>query len=192
MSSPYLGVSHIEKLNKLPADLEVGRAYFVDEEGYIVINHGRGPIIYGNRPGPQGQAGEPIPQLQDQIDYLTEAIFNILMEITQMTKSYDSAINILAQTIAKLYPETHSSEWKDPENATAEILTTENGDHYTIINERVVDGFYIVTLEPANGQTAQYLAQVLKAGDTVQVANSECDVVSSKTENGFVITELAQ
>ena len=192
MSSPYLGVSHIEKLNKLPADLEVGRAYFVDEEGYIVINHGRGPIIYGNRPGPQGQAGEPIPQLQDQIDYLTEAIFNILTEITQMTKSYDSAINILAQTIAKLYPETHSSEWKDPENATAEILTTENGDHYTIINERVVDGFYIVTLEPANGQTAQYLAQVLKAGDTVQVANSECDVVSSKTENGFVITELAQ
>ncbi len=190
--STYYGVSHIEKLTLLPETLELGRAYFVDDEGYIVIDHGRGPIIYGNRPGPQGQAGEPIPQLQDQIDYLTEAVFNILSEIMRMTQSYDSAINILAQTVAKLYPETHSAEWKDPENTTAEILTTETGEQYTIINERVNDGFYIVTLEPADGQTAQYLAQVLKAGDTVQIANTEWDVVSSKTENGFVITELAQ
>ncbi len=190
MSEPYIGVSHIEKLRKLPDVLERGRAYFVDDEGYIVIDHGRGPIIYGNRPGPQGEPGEPIPQLQDQIDYLTEAIFNILTEITSMTKSYDTAINILAQSIAKLYPESHSSEWKDPENTSANLLTTETGEQYKILDVHMDDGAFVFLLEP-DEQTAEYIAQTLKKGDTVQIENSNWEVLNASTDNNFVVVELA-
>ena len=57
--SAYYGVSHIETIEQLPPELERGRAYFIDSEGYIVIDHGRGPIVYGNRPGPAGNISEP-------------------------------------------------------------------------------------------------------------------------------------
>lgn len=73
MSRPYFTARHIESMALLPETLEVGRAYFVDDEQVIVIDHGRGPVIYGKSTGPQGAAGEPIPQLQDQIDKLAEA-----------------------------------------------------------------------------------------------------------------------
>ncbi len=192
MSAPYYGVSHIETLELLPPELERGRAYFIDSEGYIVIDHGRGPIIYGNRPGPAGPASESSEYVQEQIDYLTLAIFNILTELARVTKSYDSAINILAQTVSKLYPESHSSEWQDPNLSTSEILTTESGDQYTITSERIEDGFYIVTLETLNEETAQRLVETLKVGDTVQVDNSEWTVTNTERDGIFVITELAQ
>ena len=73
MSRPYFTARHIESMALLPETLEVGRAYFVDDEQVIVIDHGRGPVIYGKSTGPQGAAGEPIPQLQDQINQLAEA-----------------------------------------------------------------------------------------------------------------------
>ena len=76
MSRPYFTAKHVETMTLLPENLEVGRAYFVDDEQVIVIDHGRGPVIYGNSPGPQGIAGEPIPQLQEQIDQLAEASLN--------------------------------------------------------------------------------------------------------------------
>ena len=192
MSAPYYGVSHIETLDALPPELERGRAYFIDSEGYIVIDHGHGPVIYGNRPGPAGKESANSEYVQEQIDYLTEAVFNILTEIARMSNSYDSAINILAQTISKLYPESHSSEWQDENLSTSEILTTESGEQYTIINERFDDGFYICQLETQDESTARRLAETLKAGDTVQVDNTEWVVVSASVENGFVITELAK
>lgn len=191
MSAPFYGLSHIETLENLPPNLERGRAYFIDDEGYIVIDHGRGPVVYGNRPGPAGEAGEPIPELNEKINYLTQAIFNILAEIVRMSKSYDTAINILAQSIANLYPESHSSEWKDPENTTANILTTEDGTQYTITNARVEDGFYIFELEP-DEETAAYLAQTLRAGDTVNIDNSEWEVIHASTGNGILTIELGQ
>ena len=73
MSRPYYSVRHIESIDLLPEKLTRGRAYFVDDEQVIIIDHGKGPVIYGGRPGPQGEAGEPLPQLQDQIDSLVQA-----------------------------------------------------------------------------------------------------------------------
>ena len=73
MARPYFTAKHIESMALLPDTLDIGRAYFVDDEQVIVIDHGRGPVIYGGATGPQGIAGEPIPQLQEQIDKLVDA-----------------------------------------------------------------------------------------------------------------------
>ena len=51
-----------------------------------MIDHGRGPVIYGNAPGPQGIAGEPIPQLQDQIDALVAEAFTTQKTIWDINK----------------------------------------------------------------------------------------------------------
>ena len=77
MSRPYYSVKHVESMSLLPAKLTRGRAYFVDDEQVIVIDHGNGPVTYGGKPGPQGQAGEPLPMLQDQIDELAEASLKV-------------------------------------------------------------------------------------------------------------------
>lgn len=76
MATNKWSTKHVATLSDLPQILEKGRAYFIDDEHYIIIDHGSGPVIYGNRTGAQGQAGEPIPILQNQIDSLTNAAFN--------------------------------------------------------------------------------------------------------------------
>lgn len=89
-------VAHLATLSQLPDKLEKGRAYFIEDEGYFIIDHGKGPVIYGNNPGPQGMAGEPIPQLQDQIDYLTEATLRLIYEVYEIDnrrKSQIEAVN---------------------------------------------------------------------------------------------------
>lgn len=127
MSRPYWKARHVDTRALLPAKLERGRAYFVDDEQIIIIDHGTGPVEYGGKPGPQGQAGEPIPSLQGQINELasaalqtsitltqinnrrkadTENLKRVLLELTEMTTQADtnnaSAILSLANIISKL------------------------------------------------------------------------------------------
>lgn len=102
MSRPYFTARHIESMALLPETLEVGRAYFVDDEQVIVIDHGRGPVIYGKSPGPQGMSGEPIPQLQDQIDKLAEASLSqskTIWEINQRELERHEQIQQLISTV---------------------------------------------------------------------------------------------
>ena len=75
MSRPLFSVRWIDTEALLPRKLEPGRAYFIRDEQIIVIDmgDGRGPVRYGDKPGPQGQSGEPIPSLQGQIDELASA-----------------------------------------------------------------------------------------------------------------------
>lgn len=73
MAKRFWRAAHVETAALLPEKLVKGRAYFVDDEQVIVIDHGFGPVIYGGKPGPQGQPGAPTPQLQDQIDKLAAA-----------------------------------------------------------------------------------------------------------------------
>ncbi|MBQ6112601.1 MAG: hypothetical protein IJL01_09445, partial [Synergistaceae bacterium] len=73
MSRPFFSVRYAATRNALPPKLERGRAYFIGDEQIILVDYGNGPIAYGNKPGPQGIAGEPIPQLQGQIDDLASA-----------------------------------------------------------------------------------------------------------------------
>ena len=75
MARAYFTARHVPTASALPEKLTKGRVYFVDDEGYIVIDHGDGPRIYGYRIGPAGRPGEPIPELQHQIDSLTAGVF---------------------------------------------------------------------------------------------------------------------
>ena len=103
MSRPYFTARHIESMALLPENLEIGRAYFVDDEQVIVIDHGRGPVIYGNSPGPQGIAGEPIPQLQDQIDLLAEASLKLSSTIWEINEREIERHSQIQETISDIH-----------------------------------------------------------------------------------------
>ncbi|MBQ3653302.1 MAG: hypothetical protein II954_02665 [Synergistaceae bacterium] len=95
MSRPYYSVKHVESMALLPEKLTRGRAYFVDDEQVIVIDHGRGPVIYGGKPGPQGATGEPIPELQDQIDSLVQAELTTQKNLWELKTLHKEDINRL-------------------------------------------------------------------------------------------------
>ena len=86
MPRPYFTAKHVESMSLLPETLEIGRAYFVDDEQVIVIDHGRGPVIYGGATGPQGMAGEPLPQIQEQIDHLAAEAFTTQKTVWDINK----------------------------------------------------------------------------------------------------------
>ena len=178
MTKPLFSVKHVASLALLPKNLTIGRAYFVDDEQVIVINHGdgRGPVTYGGKPGPQGMAGEPVPSLQGQIDELASAsllhtinlndffnrtkidfehlkslitdnidmlksqnednanaVLNLLLITSKKFAEYDSAINILAQTLSNFYPSSHGGTAGDGTNdTTTGIITAEDGTQYKI------------------------------------------------------------
>ncbi|MBR0035580.1 MAG: hypothetical protein IJP54_07870 [Synergistaceae bacterium] len=209
MSRPYFTARHIESMALLPETLEVGRAYFVDDEQVIVIDHGRGPVIYGKSTGPQGAAGEPIPQLQDQIDKLAEAslsqsktiweinqreldrheqiqalisdtINTVKTEITtamqEQSDRMDSALNILAKSIAELYPAHYPPEEADP--LDNETVYTDSGA-YTIQQTVLDDGTVILNLTP---QTQ--VIDTLQTGDTVDFDGSTWTVENISTADG--------
>lgn len=108
MARPYFTAKHVESMSLLPDTLEIGRAYFVDDEQVIVIDHGRGPVIYGGAAGPQGAAGEPIPQLQEQIDALAAEAFTTQKTIWDINKReiehyeqiHDAIENVKAEIVA--------------------------------------------------------------------------------------------
>ena len=78
MARPNWKARHVRTLAELPEKLIKGRAYFIDDEGIILIDHGdkRGVQIYGNRPGIQGQPGEPVPQIFADLESLSRAAIN--------------------------------------------------------------------------------------------------------------------
>lgn len=84
-------VKHVESLADLPENLTIGRAYFVDSEHYIIIDHGAGAVIYGNREGQRGIPGAPIPELQAQIDSLTVASLRQLTAIDDFNQRHKQA-----------------------------------------------------------------------------------------------------
>ncbi len=112
MSRPYWKARHVDTRALLPAKLDRGRAYFVDDEQIIIIDHGTGPVEYGGKPGPQGQAGEPIPSLQGQIDELAEASLRTsitLMEINQRRKSDAENLKSILQDISEMVQQSDSN-----------------------------------------------------------------------------------
>lgn len=229
MAKPYFTAKHVESMALLPETLEVGRAYFVDDEQVIVIDHGRGPVTYGGATGPQGIAGEPIPQLQSQIDSLTaealttqktiwdintrevahyEAIQStiadvrseILQVIQNQTETFnealqaqhddlttalqdqgeriDSALNILAKSIANLYPEHYAPEDSQDDPLDNETVSTPAGS-WTIQQTTLKDGTIVLNLE------AQSLViDTIHIGDTVDFDGSTWTVEDISTTDG--------
>lgn len=250
MARPYFTARHLESMSLLPDTLEIGRAYFVDDEQVIVIDHGRGPVVYGKAPGPQGIAGEPIPQLQDQIDALvtaelttqktiwdinkreverteqtalriseaeakhdsdiqalsesmaanlehsdadTQAKFEYVKELTahnagaitsliatihDQFQKYDSALNILAKSVAELYPEHYASEDSQDDPLDNETVTTDAGT-WTIQQTTLKDGTVVLNLE-----AQELVIDRIKIGDSVDFDGSTWTVEDVSTEGG--------
>ena len=108
MSKTYWRIRHVGTMSLLPKKLEKGRAYFVEDEQVIVVDMGRGPVIYGGKPGPQGQAGEPLPQIQDQIDKLSEAALYTQDNIWRLTERSDKRNTELHEKIDTLNEQTQT------------------------------------------------------------------------------------
>lgn len=100
MSAPYWSVKHVGTLSLLPEKLTRGRAYFVDDEQIIIIDHGQGPVIYGGKPGPQGIAGEPSELVQSQIDNLADAALNTQSNIWYLIQRSDTRYQELTENIS--------------------------------------------------------------------------------------------
>lgn len=231
MSRPIFSVRYLASEAQLPQKLERGRAYFIADEQVIILDmgDGRGPVRYGDKPGPQGMAGEPIPQLQGQIDDLAaaslqttlnlfdiskdskqkfehlknfiqenldtlksqneetaSAILRLLLIVHDKFTAYDDAFNILARTLANLYPATHGGHAGDgvtPIN-TGEIITAD-GVNY-VVNEAHIDGnsgTVVLTLynPPTTG---------LQEGDTVNFDGGSFTVNSITQEDGTGIIAI--
>ena len=108
MSRPYFTARHLESMALLPETLEIGRVYFIDDAQVIVVDHGKGPVIYGGVPGPQGEPGEPLPQIQEQIDTLSGAILNLTKIIWEINQG-QSSTNLL-QTTPQTLEDTPQTE----------------------------------------------------------------------------------
>ena len=218
MARPYFTAKHVESMSLLPQTLEVGRAYFVDNEQVIVIDHGRGPVIYGGATGPQGAAGEPIPQLQEQIDSLVaqayttqktiwdinkreldrheqiqEIIENVKTEIVSAMQSQrddlteamqeqadrmDSALNILAKSIANLYPEHYAPEDSQDDPLDNETVSTPAGT-WVIQQTTLKDGTVVLNLEAQD-----LVIDTIQIGDTVDFDGSTWTVEDVSTIDG--------
>ena len=207
MARPYFTAKHVESMSLLPGTLEVGRAYFVDDEQVIVIDHGRGPVIYGGATGPQGAAGEPIPQLQGQIDALAAQAFTtqktiwdinkreldrheqiqeiiagvkaeIAADIQEQADRMDSALNILAKSIANLYPEHYAPEDSQDDPLDNETVSTPAGS-WTIQQTTLKDGTIVLNLEAQD-----LVIDTIQIGDTVDFDGATWTVEDVSTTDG--------
>ena len=104
MARAYFKAEHVRTLAELPEKLIKGRVYFIDEQGYIVIDHGDnlGPQIYGNRQGIQGPPGEPVPKMLNDIEAHSLAIANIELLLMKYEKSNNSRFEDIETLIATL------------------------------------------------------------------------------------------
>lgn len=120
MSLPIWSVRYVASEANLPAKLKVGRAYFVADDQYIVVDmgDGRGPVKYGNKPGPKGDPGEPQPHLQEQIEYLANASLRNSMVLFDINKKLKADIKALQQLITESVAYLKN---QDSENASAAI-----------------------------------------------------------------------
>ena len=121
MAKPYFTAKHVESMALLPETLEIGRAYFDDDEQVIIIDHGRGPVIYGKAPGPQGTAGEPIPQIQAQLDALTAEAFITQRTIWDINKRELDRHEQIQSLIASVQGEIAASMQAQNESLSAAI-----------------------------------------------------------------------
>ena len=74
-----------------------------------------------------------IDMLKSQDDENASAILSLLLTVIKKFSDYDSAINILASTLANLYPASQGGTAGDGTNETSKgIITTEDGTSYKI------------------------------------------------------------
>lgn len=188
MSRPYWSIKHVESMSLLPENLTAGRAYFIDDEQVIVINHGKGPVIYGGKPGPQGIPGEPIPILQSQIDNLSTAVLLINKTLYEQFERYDKTLATLTKTVSNLYPEhfNPSEQTENTDPLDGEVISTDAGI-WKIEQTYLDDGSIILTLD-----AEQLYIDTIQEGDSVSYDGSSWTVDSKSIEGGMIILTLTR
>lgn len=112
---PLWTVRHLDTEAQLPKKLERGRAYFIRDSQVIIIDQGdgRGPVRYGDKPGPQGMAGEPIPSLQGQIDELAAASLQSTLNIhyisTKTKKDLSHLESLITDSVSRLQSQSEEN-----------------------------------------------------------------------------------
>ena len=103
MSRAYWKAGHVKQAADLPYKLTKGKAYFIDVEGWIAIDHGdnRGIQIYGNKEGIQGPTGELILQMRSQLYDLLEKFSAVLQDSVENDSSVQQQIDSLSFTAIK-------------------------------------------------------------------------------------------
>lgn len=103
MTRAYWKAGHVKQASDLPYKLTKGKAYFIDEEGWIAIDHGdnRGIQIYGNKEGIQGPTGELILQMRSQLYDLLEKFSAVLQDSVENDSSVQQQIDSLSFTAIK-------------------------------------------------------------------------------------------
>ena len=175
MSRPYFTAKHIESMALLPDNLEIGRAYFVDDEQVIVIDHGRGPVIYGKSPGPQGIAGEPIPQLQDQINHLAEA------ELTTQRTIWD-----INERETQRYHETN----KKIADTQKDIYKAIDRETEKVINAQILLEERLISMHLEQGQAISNLTDTVAANLEHSDAEIQrvADIINANLEHSDALT----
>ena len=110
MSRPYWSARYVPSRKGLPDKLIRGRAYFIGDEQIMIIDYGNGPIEYGNKPGPQGIPGEPIPQLQHQIDSLAGASIDTTYHIYEFYQKFLKTRDNMSNRVTKIFSQLQTKD----------------------------------------------------------------------------------
>lgn len=193
MSRPYFSVKHVESLALLPKKLTPGRIYFIDDEQYIIIDHGNGlpPVIYGNRPGPQGASGEPQPQLQEQVDTLAQTQIKTQSFLWEESNKVRTIIQHLTDTFNETierFQEMVDTNAQSIMSLAATIKTSfDNYDSAIATLGKAVanlypDGTYHIDGDDTQqgSSTTPLLAQSLNIGDDVSSEGTRYTVLNSQ------------
>ena len=183
MSRPYFSVKHVESLNLLPEKLTPGRLYFIDDEQYIVIDHGNGlpPVIYGGKPGPQGASGEPQPHMLDQINTLAQTELEMQALIWDEGEKFRSELERLkgnfTEALEKLNDMANTNSQTIMSLAKTIKESFDNYDSAIAVLGKAVANLYPdptwhdpdeeVSDTTGQDQTPNVLAQTLDVGDNV-------------------------
>lgn len=181
MADMFWTVRHVESRENLPEKLERGRAYFVDDEQYIVIDFGRGPVIYGGKPGPAGAAGEPNESMQGQIQHLAEASVRLsgvvkkvndmrIRDVKNLTKKHEADIESLTEKHnedIEALTEKHDTE--------LQALTEKHDTELQALSEQTEENLY---------QTSEDLQKLMNA--------SESDLREMIHNNSLALTTIVR
>ena len=173
MSKPYYSLRHVESMADLPANLTVGRIYFVDDEQVLVINHGNGlpPVVYGGKPGPQGPAAQPQALIQEQIDTLVQTALRMQAVIWDEGEMFRETYKNLSEHSEEMFSQLRKLSNR---NATAVMnlayivkRTFDNYDSAITTLARAVSNLY-----PDQSQQAEELLQLQGSSENLLAQNN--------------------
>ena len=130
-----------------------------------------------------------IEMVKSQNEENASAILSVLFTVNKKFSDYDSAINILANTLANFYPDSHGGSSGDGTNNTSKgIITADDGTSYKIEQAYTQGdtGVVVLTLYDTSK------VSTLKEGDTVNFDSGYFVVndLTTSNEGGIIALTL--